>query len=140
MQPYLGDCVPPELKPVRPIRIGRTIDPIKATINGTLMLLAMAAVVVFSAGLLVLALSLAAATRGHGHEWYPYRCCLGTSVGGDCGPIDDKRIVELSAGGFLVDGLFYIAADKAQASLDGRFHGCFPAGKLGCFFAPPKDM
>lgn len=72
------------------------------------------------------------------HEWYPYYCCMGNSVGGDCGPLDAKRVQALDAGGYLIDGRFYVAPATVQQSLDGRYHGCFPAGQLGCFFAPGR--
>lgn len=91
---------------------------------------------------LILAAWLYLVVTGRAHDapmadWaYPYQCCGGK----DCGPIDQKRIVNLDDG-YLIDSKFYVKHKDAWGSQDGRFHGCFPKpDELRCLFAPPRGM
>lgn len=64
----------------------------------------------------------------------PVECCSGH----DCDVIASSR-VSPAAGGFLVDGKFFVAARDARQSPDGVYHGCFPTKQtIGCFWAPPQ--
>ena len=75
--------------------------------------------------------------RAASHEWYPPLCCSG----GDCAPLNPARVEELSAGGFLIDGRFYVPQWEVGPSLDGRYHACFPKpDSMKCFFAPVRGI
>lgn len=75
--------------------------------------------------------------RAAAHEWYPPLCCSG----GDCSPLDPKRVIELTAGGFLIDNRFYVPQKDVGPSLDGRYHACFPKpDDMRCFFAPGRGI
>jgi hypothetical protein len=88
----------------------------------------------WSAGLIVVLGFLSFITVALAHSFYPVECCSGY----DCAPIDAKR-VGFSAGGYMVDGLHFVAQKDVRQSLDGEFHACFPQpNNLRCFFAPPN--
>lgn len=75
---------------------------------------------------------LCAVTLVNAHEWYPPFCCSGS----DCVPLAAERVQAL-AGGYLIDGKFFISGSQARLSQDGRYHGCFPnPEKLHCLFVP----
>ena len=99
-------------------------------------LLGCVAVTVFAVATLWLALSLAS-MKARGHSFYPIECCSGY----DCAPIDASRVQPLVAGGFMIDGSFYIPRAQVRDSMDGRYHACFPKpDNLRCFFAPPRGV
>jgi hypothetical protein len=76
----------------------------------------------------------AMAHEAHNGWSYPFECCGGH----DCSSIDDKR-VSYAPGGYLVDGLHFVAQKDVRQSPDGQFHACFPQpNNLRCFFAPPN--
>ena len=72
------------------------------------------------------------------HEWYPIDCCSGR----DCSSIPSYRVDRVS-GGYLIDGIHFVAERDARNSPDGQFHACFPVNAkswLRCFFRPPMSM
>ncbi len=76
-------------------------------------------------------------TAASAHDWYPPRCCSG----GDCAPLEDKRVKALNGGGYVVDGKFTVLSEHVQMSQDGRFHACFPTPeRMECFFAPLRGL
>ena len=94
-------------------------------------------VVVFFAVLLLFGLLIGKSTIVWGHSFYPEICCSGQ----DCDVLESNR-VESVPGGYLIDGLLYVAERDAKNSPDGRYHGCFPGNKssVRCFWRPPMSM
>ena len=65
---------------------------------------------------------------------YPVECCSGY----DCAAINEKR-VSAAVGGYLIDGVHFVAQQDVRQSKDGEYHACFPKPEtLRCFFAPPQ--
>ena len=120
--------------------VGRRYEPVdwvKRGINLVLATLAISVAVIIICIVGFLSLILYTPTPAVGHEWYPPLCCSG----GDCAPLDPKRVIELTAGGFLIDNRFYVPQKDVGPSLDGRYHACFPKpDDMKCFFAPGRGI
>lgn len=73
----------------------------------------------------------------HGHSFYPWECCHDR----DCEAISSSR-VEGVPGGYLIDGLHYVAERDARNSPDGQYHACFPKASTNprCFWRPPRSV
>ena len=84
---------------------------------------------------IIVAALLAGLTAAAAHEWYPKACCNGNAISGDCRQLDYSEVMALP-NGWKIDGQWVILRGQERNSVDDHFHGCFPNGELGCFFAP----
>lgn len=105
-----------------PSFIERTVQVIGAFFYGAVVLLFVAAVL------------LGTIKAARSHDWYPIQCCGGH----DCLQLPDADVKEVPHG-YMVRGTF-VDETKALPSPDEHFHGCFPQGQLGCFWAPRKSV
>ena len=82
-------------------------------------------------------IALMTAPKARAHSWYPSHCCSER----DCAPLEASRVWALNNGGYVIDGKFHVAADKALDSPDGTYHACFAFNgtMLNCFFAPRRS-
>lgn len=85
-------------------------------------------------GLLASVLALAVVNHACGHSFYDPACCSDR----DCAPLAPLR-VSAAPGGYLIDGVHFVAEKDARPSPDKDYHGCFPVPtpwQLRCFWAP----
>lgn len=65
------------------------------------------------------------------HQWYPAECCSGQ----DCREAEKGEILS-APDGYLIMGRWFRPHAAVRPSPDGKFHLCFPSGRLGCVFGP----
>lgn len=98
-------------------------------------------IVKWAALIVMIVLSLYAASLALAHEWYPADCCSGQ----DCGPIPDYRVGRTADGDYVIDGRWiFERSNRAETrdSMSGNFHACFPQinSRPKCIFVPPEGM
>jgi len=138
IESHLGDAYG---DPVPPLRPPRKFQPkrrqwIESGLNAFIGWSLCALFFLFVLAVVYTSIAFIEMRRSFGHEWYPVRCCSG----GDCVPLEPTRVHAMNDGGYIVDGKITVRRDDVQQSLDGRYHACFPFGRLSCFFAPARGL